>query len=135
MRYGFVDGHCYTLKETGSSLEITSERVRQLETIVIKKLAEHTGSTEENVVDTIKTFAKNNPNANIDPDTILDTSISDLGFSTRVRVCLNRQDIQTIGELCQMTAGELLDVKTFGVSSLNEIREKLVPFNVRLRDD
>jgi len=37
--------------------------------------------------------------------------------------------------LVKRSADELLECKNFGVTSLKEIREKLVNFNVKLRGD
>lgn len=61
--------------------------------------------------------------------------VTDLNLSVRARKCLNRKNIQTIGELVILTADELLDCKNFGVTSLKEIREKLTSFNIKLRGE
>lgn len=61
--------------------------------------------------------------------------VTDLNLSVRARKCLNRKNIKTIGELVRMTPEELLDCKNFGVTSLKEIREKLIPFNLKLRGE
>lgn len=62
-------------------------------------------------------------------------SVDMLNLSVRARKCMNRLNISTIGELISRSADELLDCKNFGVTSLKEIREKLVEFNVKLRGD
>jgi DNA-directed RNA polymerase subunit alpha len=46
-----------------------------------------------------------------------------------------RQGISTIGELVRRTGDELLECKNFGVTSLNEVREKLTPVGLKLRGD
>ena len=61
--------------------------------------------------------------------------VSDLNLSVRARKCMNRLNIQTLGELVSRSADELLEIKNFGVTSLKEIREKLVEFNIRLKGD
>lgn len=61
--------------------------------------------------------------------------IGDLNLSVRARKCMNRLNISTIGQLIVRSADELLECKNFGVTSLNEIREKLKDFNVKLRGD
>ncbi|MDO4586596.1 MAG: DNA-directed RNA polymerase subunit alpha C-terminal domain-containing protein [Planctomycetia bacterium] len=66
---------------------------------------------------------------------VLARPVSDLNLSVRARKCMNRLNIQTIGELVRRTAEELLECKNFGVTSLKEIREKLVDFNIRLRGE
>jgi DNA-directed RNA polymerase subunit alpha len=66
---------------------------------------------------------------------LLDRPVTDLNLSVRARKCMNRLNIQTIGELIRKTADEMLECKNFGVTSLNEIREKLIPFNIKLRGE
>jgi len=61
--------------------------------------------------------------------------ISDLNLSVRARKCMVRLGINTIGELLRRTGDELLECKNFGVTSLNEVREKLTTQNLKLRGD
>src|SRR5207245_7828644 len=56
---------------------------------------------------------------------VLNKPVSELNLSVRARKCMNRLGIQTMGELVQRTADELLESKNFGMTSLNEVREKL----------
>ena len=74
--------------------------------------------------------------SSLSPETqaLLECSVTDLNLSVRARKCMNRLNIQTIGELVRMSADELLECKNFGVTSLNEIREKLAqpPFELKL---
>lgn len=76
------------------------------------------------------------------PDTVspqeqalLDTSVSDLNLSVRARKCLSRLGLVTVADLVAKTADELLSVRNFGVTSLNEIRAKLNEVGTRLRND
>ena len=41
----------------------------------------------------------------------------------------------TVGELVRRTGDELLECKNFGVTSLNEVREKLTQYGIKLRGD
>ena len=66
---------------------------------------------------------------------MINRSIGDLNLSVRSRKCMNRLNIQTIGQLLSRTADELLASRNFGVTSLNEIRQKLTEMNLRLRND
>jgi DNA-directed RNA polymerase subunit alpha len=66
---------------------------------------------------------------------VLSRPIGDLDLSVRAKKCMNRLNIQTIGELVAYSADQLLDCKNFGVTSLNEIKEKLVKFNIKLRGE
>ena len=77
-----------------------------------------------------------------DPETLspneramLDRPISDLNLSVRARKCMVRLGISTIGELVRRTGDDLLECKNFGVTSLNEVREKLTLQSLKLRGD
>jgi DNA-directed RNA polymerase subunit alpha len=66
---------------------------------------------------------------------VLNKPVTDLNLSVRARKCMNRLGINTLGDLVQRTADELLESKNFGMTSLNEVREKLQQFNLTLRGD
>ena len=51
----------------------------------------------------------------------------------RARKCLSRLGITTLADLTSRTSDELLSVRNFGVTSLNEIRQKLADFDLRLQ--
>ena len=58
-----------------------------------------------------------------------------LNLTVRSRKCLSRLQITTIGELVSKSADELLTVRNFGVTSLNEIRQKLGDIAMSLRNE
>ncbi len=58
--------------------------------------------------------------------------VSDFEFSVRVRNCLQRMDIRTLGDLCHLTEEELLASRNFGETSLQEIKEVLQARSLRL---
>ncbi len=62
-------------------------------------------------------------------------SIADLNLSVRARKCMLRLGITTIGDLVRKTGDDLLECKNFGVTSLNEVREKLHELGLKLRGD
>jgi DNA-directed RNA polymerase subunit alpha len=66
---------------------------------------------------------------------VLNKPVSDLNLSVRARKCMNRLAINTLGELIQRTADELLESKNFGMTSLTEVREKLAQYGLTLRGD
>jgi DNA-directed RNA polymerase subunit alpha len=66
---------------------------------------------------------------------VLNKPVSDLNLSVRARKCMNRLGINSLGELIQRTADELLESKNFGMTSLNEVREKLSQYGLSLRGD
>jgi len=70
-----------------------------------------------------------------DERALLDRPISDLNLSVRARKCMVRLGLNTIGELVRRTGDDLLECKNFGVTSLNEVREKLKVFSLKLRGD
>ena len=61
--------------------------------------------------------------------------ITELNLSVRARKCTTKLGITTIGDLVRRTAEDLLECKNFGVTSLNEVREKLAERNLKLRGD
>ncbi|WP_310820874.1 DNA-directed RNA polymerase subunit alpha C-terminal domain-containing protein [Stratiformator vulcanicus] len=65
----------------------------------------------------------------------MERPVTDLNLSVRARKCLSRLGLSTLGELCQRTGDELMSVRNFGVTSLNEIRQKLTEFGISLRND
>jgi DNA-directed RNA polymerase subunit alpha len=66
---------------------------------------------------------------------VLNKPVSELNLSVRARKCMNRLGITTLGELVQRTADDLLESKNFGMTSLNEVREKLSQYGLTLRGD
>jgi DNA-directed RNA polymerase subunit alpha len=70
-----------------------------------------------------------------DEQAFLSRPIAELNLSVRARKCMVRLGITTIGELVRRTGDELLECKNFGVTSLNEVREKLGPHGLKLRGD
>jgi DNA-directed RNA polymerase subunit alpha len=60
---------------------------------------------------------------------------SDLQLSVRARKCMNRLALGSIGELVSKSADELLEARNFGITSLNEVREKLRERGLALRGE
>jgi DNA-directed RNA polymerase subunit alpha len=46
-----------------------------------------------------------------------------------------RLGLTSIGELVRKTGDDMLECKNFGVTSLNEVREKLTLYSLKLRGD
>jgi DNA-directed RNA polymerase subunit alpha len=70
-----------------------------------------------------------------DEQAMLDRPIADLNLSVRARKCMIRLGLNTVGELLRRTGDDLLECKNFGVTSLNEVREKLSLQGLKLRGD
>ena len=67
------------------------------------------------------------------PDHVLNKPISSLDLSVRARKALQLLGIGTIGDLAMRTEAELMGVKNFGSTSLDEIKERLEVHNLSLR--
>ena len=63
---------------------------------------------------------------------ILETPISDFELSVRSRNCLKKMNMETIGDLLNITEAELLSYKNFGETSLHEIKLILSPKGLSL---
>lgn len=66
-------------------------------------------------------------------EAVLNKPISVLDLSVRARKALQMLNIHTIGDLATRTEAELMGVKNFGATSLDEIKEKLTGFGLSLR--
>jgi DNA-directed RNA polymerase subunit alpha len=66
---------------------------------------------------------------------ILAKPLAELNLSVRAKKCMIRLGISTIGDLVRRTGDDLLECKNFGVTSLNEVREKLGGFGLKLRGE
>jgi DNA-directed RNA polymerase subunit alpha len=66
---------------------------------------------------------------------VLNRPVTELNLSVRARKCMNRLNINTIGELVNRSGDELMEAKNFGVTSLNEVKEKLMALGLKLRGD
>lgn len=62
-----------------------------------------------------------------------DIKIDDLDFSNRTYNCLKRQGIETLEELAGYTEEELMNIRNFGQKSLDEVKDKLIEYNMGLR--
>ena len=67
------------------------------------------------------------------PDHVLNKPITSLDLSVRARKALQLLGIGTIGDLAMRTEAELMGVKNFGSTSLDEIKERLEVHNLSLR--
>ena len=70
-----------------------------------------------------------------DEQALLARPIAELNLSVRARKCMIRLGINTFGDLLQRTGDDLLECKNFGVTSLNEVREKLAVRGLKLRGE
>ncbi|MHB1733331.1 DNA-directed RNA polymerase subunit alpha [Ferrimicrobium acidiphilum] len=64
-----------------------------------------------------------------------DLPIEELDLTERPRNCLKRAQINTIGDLVERSADDLLAITNFGQKSLDEVAEKLAARNMSLRSE
>ena len=62
----------------------------------------------------------------------LSMPISELELSVRASNCLGSEKIETLGQLVRMTEADLLKVRSFGKTSLREIKRKLADIGLSL---
>jgi len=72
------------------------------------------------------------PAMNTEFEKLLQRPISELDLSVRASNCLEAARIQTVGELAQKTEADLLRLRSFGKTSLREIRRKLADIGLSL---
>jgi DNA-directed RNA polymerase subunit alpha len=65
---------------------------------------------------------------------ILSTPVNILGLTNRTQKCLSKGDINTIGDLVEMTKEDILNIKNFGKACLTEVEEKLKELNLSLKE-
>ena len=70
----------------------------------------------------------------VDPctESKLAMSLSELNLSVRAMNCLESENIRTVRDLVQRTEDQLLEVRNFGETTLNEVKEKLADMGLRL---
>ncbi len=65
-------------------------------------------------------------------ETKLNMSLAELNLSVRAMNCLESEAINTVRELVSRSEDQLLDVRNFGETTLNEVKEKLSEMGLRL---
>ncbi len=66
-------------------------------------------------------------------DGIYGKSVNELELSVRSRKCIQRLGINTLGELAARSETELLSIKNFGLTSLNEIKRRMIDMGLSLQ--
>ncbi len=65
-------------------------------------------------------------------EAVLNKPVSELELSVRARRCLQRLNVQTLGDLIKYTEADLLATRNFGVTSLNEVKARLAEHGLQL---
>jgi DNA-directed RNA polymerase subunit alpha len=67
------------------------------------------------------------------PTDLMSTPLSELNLSVRSGNCLQAENIETIGDLLEKSEDELMQLRNFGRTSLNEVKEKLAEIGLTLK--
>ena len=67
-----------------------------------------------------------------DQNPVLNVSVKEIGLSTRVQNILLRKDLQTLGEVVNLSAEELRSLPHFGAGSRRELQEALEARGLKL---
>jgi DNA-directed RNA polymerase subunit alpha len=62
----------------------------------------------------------------------LGMSLAELNLSVRATNCLESENIHTVRDLVTRSEDELLEVRNFGETTLNEVKQKLTEMGLRL---
>lgn len=77
-----------------------------------------------------------NPNGRVDnPLMPRDTIVQNLGFNIRTSNCLRREGIRTLEDLLTYEPIDLIMMRGFGPSSLNEVRDRIERYGYQLKGD
>ena len=68
-------------------------------------------------------------------DKVMSISIDDLELSVRSSNCLKRANINTIGELVNKTADDMMKVRNLGRKSLDEVQSKLKEYGLSFKEN
>ena len=87
--------------------------------------------------DALNALRDANKSGMIDPDLQqkLDMTVQELDLSVRANNCLESAKISTVRDLVKKTDGELLKVRSFGKTSLREVKRKLADMGLSLGMD
>jgi DNA-directed RNA polymerase subunit alpha len=84
----------------------------------------------EQIADAVRPEAK--PEVDQELQRKLEMSVHELELSVRANNCLEGAKIETVGELASMTEADLLKIRSFGKTSLREVKRRLVDLGLSL---
>jgi DNA-directed RNA polymerase subunit alpha len=68
-----------------------------------------------------------------DENSELDKAIEDLDLSVRSYNCLKRAGIHTVRQLVEFSENDLMNIRNFGVKSIEEVKDKLETMGLGLK--
>lgn len=99
----------------------------------INPFTQYAGLGEETVVDEIEKLEEvEEEKVNEELIKKLQTPLADLELSVRARNCVESIKLETVGDIVKMTEADLLKIRSFGKTSLREIRRKLADMGLSL---
>lgn len=107
-RFGMGGGRPHSLSETADVMQLSRQRVAQIELKALEKMLGSLGAP------------KLKPDENS-----LSLSVDELALSPRAYHCFKTSNIRTVGDIVQLTEPELLKIRNFGAGSLREIQNIL----------
>ena len=92
------------------------------------------GARKWATIDPLFNVPQEQPEAEVDEEleAKLNTPIQELELSVRASNCLELAKIETVRQLVQMSEAELLKIRSFGKTSLREIKRKLADVGLSL---
>ena len=69
----------------------------------------------------------------VQDDSELDKQVEDLDLSVRSYNCLKRAGIHSVRQLVDFSENDLLNIRNFGVKSIEEVKEKLEAMGLSLK--
>lgn len=113
---------------TGKLLNMTSERVRQNEAKIVRKVRTRFPEPVQNAVsDPEEVIPDPEPDQN-------DLTLQDLHLSTRAMTVLKKGNIKTVKDLTRMTDFDLYRIRGCGPAVMEEIKNRLSEHGLSLKD-
>ena len=102
--------------------------------VLLHKRGLNLGQKPEDIDAAVLFEAPAQPKVPVPPgsEALLAKPVSELELSVRARRCLQRLNIDRLGDLIQHSESDLLSTRNFGVTSLNEIKARLSEFGLSL---
>lgn len=113
------------LRQIANDLEVSRARVQQIIENALKKLRRKPYATYITVGR--KTYY------NARKEYLEKYDLWKLNLSTRATNCLGRNNIKNINQLCQLSYEDLMEMKNLGITTAEEIRNKLQSQNLYLK--
>ncbi|MEZ6096757.1 MAG: DNA-directed RNA polymerase subunit alpha C-terminal domain-containing protein [Pirellulaceae bacterium] len=116
---------------------LSSKNFGETSLVEIREMMQNKGLAIGQFADASKVEPEPFDSSSLSPDeqALLERPIADLNLSVRARKCMSRLGLATIGELVRKSGDDMLECKNFGVTSLNEVREKLEQIGLKLRGE